>query len=761
MTISSKWLLVALPLAVFTSLHCGSPKTCEGCDANAACVEGACVCNAGFIGTGTACHTPNCADFTVAHAAVSIDAGVATTVCDPGYTASAATPRTCQTDETWSGALPTCTANACAPALTAPANGSVNVTTGVTGDVATYACDQGYTLSGDNTQTCLPSGEWSGTAPTCAEVMSGCTPNPCVHSATCTPQGATGYHCGVCDTGWSGANCDMPITCTGAVAPTHGTVSGGMATFGQSVTYGCDPGYTLTGVVTRACQANGTFSDAAPSCTANACAPDLVAPANGSVTQTTGVTGDTAAFSCDQGYALSGSASVTCLTTGAWSDAAPTCVAVTNGCTSMPCVHGTCTVVGSSYSCGTCDPGWTGANCDAPVSCSGATAPANGAVSSGTALYNAQITYSCDTGYTLTGTATRTCQADGSFSGTAPTCAATSCGTAPTVAHAGAPVVSGGAGGGATPTFGATAAYTCDNGYGLSGANPTCGASGQWSLAPTCVAVCGLYTDVVYRVTGTFVVSKTPLNAGNQTFTGLTSNASTPGFTGAGDTTPFSRPPPASGTTFTNAFLRLRYTNDAAGNPVAGPVSLVEWYFPIEATQTAGANMTINVDHSVGLLASGLSNCGGGGAACTNHAPVIDRPCTAHASGTLSGGFVTWDSCTPAPTNQTSWSFANARAATGAGCATPYVGWGNVTCNSSCTFVPAAGLGDSFQSWSQALGTISVSGTNPATATITMAAFQIPNGTGSAVNTVTITGTTVVGTQCGSTPGTDLTCTVQ
>lgn len=768
---SSSRLLAALAAAALSLLAaCGStPRPCAtACDGNAACVDGACACNTGFTGDGLTCAPVTCPAAALAHGSYApADGGpVGTTVtatCDVGYTLSGPATRTCEAAGAWSGAAPTCTANACAPDLVAPANGSVNRTGGATGDEASYACDLGFTLSGDATRTCLPDGQWSGTAPTCTEVQTGCTPNPCVHSAGCTPVGATGYRCGTCDLGWTGPNCDMPITCSGAAAPANGAVSSAMATYLEFIGYSCNAGYTLQGAVTRTCQADGTFDGAAPTCAPNACAPDLTAPANGTVTRTMGVTGDVATYGCDGGYQLTGTATRTCQPDGAWSGAAPTCTAITTGCNPNPCVHSAgCTPVGTGgYSCGTCDTGWTGANCDTPVTCSGATAPVNGAVSATSATYDTSITYSCNAGYALSGGATRTCQANGSFSGTAPSCAPVDCGAPPVVANAGMPTVSGGVGGGATTTFGATAAYGCNLGFGRVGNNPTCGANGQWGMAPTCVAVCGAYTDVVYRVTGQFAITGTPFGAGNQTFMGLTNNASTPNFSGMGNSTPFSRPPPAGGTTFTNGFLRLRYTNDASGNPGPGPVRLVEWYLPMEFTQTAGANLTVNVDHSVGLLAPGLSNCGGGDAACNNHAATLQRTCAANATGNFTNTAITWSPCTPSPSGNNSWNFVSARAAMGAGCATGYNAWGNVSCNSGCALVPASGLNASYQTWNQQLSTITLSGTNPLTATVTMGAMQIPNGTGQSQTRVSITSSTVLATQCGSTPGVDLTCTVQ
>ena len=58
--------------------------------------------------------------------------------------------------------------------LTAPERGQIMLTPGVVMIVdtglnaeATYSCDEGYNLDGDQTRTCQGSGEWTGAAPTC------------------------------------------------------------------------------------------------------------------------------------------------------------------------------------------------------------------------------------------------------------------------------------------------------------------------------------------------------------------------------------------------------------------------------------------------------------------------------------------------------------------------------------------------------------------------------------------------------------------
>src|SRR5262249_28751942 len=157
---------------------------------------------------------------------------------------------------TWTGAAPTCAPSPCAPNLTAPTNGTVTPTSGTTGTVATYACNTGFTLSGSAMRTCQTDGTWGGSAPTC--VANACTPN--------------------------------------LTAPTNGTVSATTGTTGATVTYTCNAGYTLTGSASTTCQASGSWNNPAPTCTPNACAPNLTAPTNGTVTPSSGVTGDVATY---------------------------------------------------------------------------------------------------------------------------------------------------------------------------------------------------------------------------------------------------------------------------------------------------------------------------------------------------------------------------------------------------------------------------------------------------------------------------------
>ena len=101
-------------------------------------------------------------------------------VCDSGYLLDGVETRVCQSNGRWSDRPPVCRGNVytllkrselvstlnmtynclslssvlLCPALSNPANGRVTVTTRSIGSVATYSCNEGYSLEGDESRTC-------------------------------------------------------------------------------------------------------------------------------------------------------------------------------------------------------------------------------------------------------------------------------------------------------------------------------------------------------------------------------------------------------------------------------------------------------------------------------------------------------------------------------------------------------------------------------------------------------------------------------
>ncbi|MDB5218181.1 MAG: hypothetical protein JWO86_6108 [Myxococcaceae bacterium] len=403
-----------------------------------------------------------------------------TYACDAGYVLSGAATAKCRVNGTWSAA-PTCVAQPCSPALSAPAHGTVSATSGTSGDVRTYSCNTGYTLTGSATTTCQANHTWSNPAPTCVASSCGTVPSAPSHGTVTAPNpgaGVTGdsvsYTCngGYTRTGPASATCQTSgswsaaPSCTASScgvapsAPAHGAVtapSPGSGVTGDSVTYTCNAGYTLSAGATATCQASGTWS-AAPSCNADACTPALSAPAHGSVTSTTGVTGDTRTFSCSAGYTLTGSATTTCQASHAWSNPSPTCAASSCGAVPTAPAHGS------------------------------VTAPTPGAGTTGDS-----VTYGCDAGYTLTGSATATCQTSGAWSA-APVCTVNSCGAVPAAPLNGT-VTPPSPGAGVT---GDSVTFAFNLNFTLTGSTTaTCQTNGAWSASPTCITAPGAPQNLV------------------------------------------------------------------------------------------------------------------------------------------------------------------------------------------------------------------------------------------------------------------------
>jgi CUB/sushi domain-containing protein len=104
---------------------------------------------------------------------------------------------------------------------------------------------------------------------------------------------------------------------------------------GDTVAFSCAQGYALTGAASTTCGVDGLWSPAAlPTCSAMQCALTLSPPIEGSVSVTSGVVGDVAQFSCSQGFTLSGSAALTCLPSLQWDAPEPVCLA--NLCSALP-----------------------------------------------------------------------------------------------------------------------------------------------------------------------------------------------------------------------------------------------------------------------------------------------------------------------------------------------------------------------------------------------------------------------------------------
>ncbi|CAH1249098.1 CSMD1 [Branchiostoma lanceolatum] len=208
------------------------------------------------------------------------------------------------------------------------------------GDEVTFTCDPGYKLVGTSSLTCLSDGTWNGRQPTCRVVQ----------CPTLTP-------------------------------PVNGNMRGSRS-YQEVMYFSCDRGYNLVGARSTKCQTDGTWSGSVPTCQAVRCTM-LTPPANGAMTGSNSYR-DVATFTCDPGYKLVGTSSLTCFSDGTWNGRSPTCTAV---------------------QCATPKP------------------PDNG-YTRGQKSYQEVMYFFCDRGYNLVGAKSIRCRADGSWSGRVPTCKA-------------------------------------------------------------------------------------------------------------------------------------------------------------------------------------------------------------------------------------------------------------------------------------------------------------------------------------------------
>ncbi|XP_052240158.1 fibropellin-1-like [Dreissena polymorpha] len=400
---------------------------------NGMCSGTTCECQAGYEKTapGT-CSPVNCGTIappehgSVDHAEGTHFQDKAYFSCNTGYIRNGVAFVTCQNDKNWSGIKPTCedinecasnpckNGGACTDKLSgytcacqqgfggtncirdcgSPASiahgGVTNPNGTLQGHLATYSCNQGYTLSGNAVSECLSTGKWSefgecfvvGVAydETCA-VTAQCG----TAKATCRNDGLGSFRCLCKDAGeiYDRSVDKCLIDCGKLPNPTNGEVKLPATTSeGQVASYICFVGYGLAGSKFRTCQSDGRWSNAEPTCVFGCPEPEI--PANGRVNTTNGLAvGQTIYYSCIEGFELVGQTQRICESASTWSGTEPTCLIQ-------------CPVL-EALSHGKVDMSWGRHE-------------------------GSMATYSCENNYALIGDPIMTCQSSGVWGGMQPEC---------------------------------------------------------------------------------------------------------------------------------------------------------------------------------------------------------------------------------------------------------------------------------------------------------------------------------------------------
>ncbi|XP_037548906.1 CUB and sushi domain-containing protein 3 [Nematolebias whitei] len=463
--------------------------------------------------------------------------------CLPGYRLIGSSVRICLQDNQWSGQLPVCIPISCghpgSPIYGRTVGNGFNLN-----DVVSFVCNRGYEMEGPARAQCQANRQWSQPPPTCKVVNCSDPGIPAnsirqskIEHGNFTFGTVVFYDCnpGYYLFGSPVLSCqptgqwDKPlpecivVDCGHPGTPPNGLLSGDKFTFGSTVRYSCLGGRQLKGESSRTCQLNGMWSTPMPFCSgdiAGTCG-DPGIPSHSSREQTDFRIRSKVFFACTEGFELIGSSERMCFPNGTWSGTQPFCKPVQCGNPGTPSngrvfrLDGTTFFHSVIYSCmdgylltGTttrqCQANgtWSGVqpNCSKPTktSCDNPGTPRYGALNRTYGFkVGSVVSFQCHPGHLLQGSSSRTCQPDLTWSGTQPECIPHACKQPESPLHV--DVV-----GMDLPGFGYTLVYSCQHGYFLAGGSEhrVCKSDGTWTgKMPICRA--GEKKKPVKPVTGT------------------------------------------------------------------------------------------------------------------------------------------------------------------------------------------------------------------------------------------------------------------
>ncbi|XP_052791551.1 LOW QUALITY PROTEIN: uncharacterized protein LOC128225682 [Mya arenaria] len=415
--------------------------------------------------------------------------------CGEGYSLEGDAVVTCLEDGTWTSSPPNCVV--CLN-LTAPDSGTITKYTDGLNTFSSVSCSSGYYADGPLLLKCQADGSWNGSVPLCVCDIPDAPTNGWVEvilggyvayyscEAGFTIEGNTTRQCQTGGLGWDGGQPSC-VQCSEVEAPNAGALVVETDGISSYATITCQGGFTLNGLDVISCDDKGSWGSAVPECVS---CVDILAPSSGHVSFSTNGSVTMATFSCLSGYYLVGEEINTCSKNGSWIYQRPSCVCETpskpvDGAVDADgyTAHYTCepgyTLYGEHVRvCANDGSGWNGTNpvCNACDSLPSLTGGSLSMVTDGTST---SAMYTCNTGYSLSGTTTLQCRSDGSWDIQPPEC--TSCAAIAPVDHGSIDLSSNG-----SHTW---VEYSCNLGFSLKGFQiSTCRPSGDWDfVAPICV----------------------------------------------------------------------------------------------------------------------------------------------------------------------------------------------------------------------------------------------------------------------------------
>uniref|UniRef100_A0A8C7IIV5 Sushi, von Willebrand factor type A, EGF and pentraxin domain-containing protein 1 n=1 Tax=Oncorhynchus kisutch TaxID=8019 RepID=A0A8C7IIV5_ONCKI len=405
-------------------------------------------------------------------------------------------------------------------------NGYVSGTNYSFGAMVAYSCDKGFLIQGEKRRTCEANGKWGGVLPVCQPVS--CPSPPSLENGFIQNEGhfifnskvtyachdgyrLTGHPERVCQANRQWSNGDPPVchilTCDPPPIILHGQYRGSVGSVfevGHKVEYVCDEGYELTGDAVWMCLKYGKWDKSShPRCSLVHC-PEPPLDENHLVLRS--LDSGIVELSCEDGYVLHGARTLRCTLAQEWNDTFPVCKQVfcgpppevafgdpSSAPLSAPSYFGS--VV--SYSCMdgftlrkegsvTCqaDGYWSSPVPECiPVECPQPVEIANGIVDVQGLMYLSTALYSCKPGYSLVGNATVLCGESGLWIGGVPSCQPIECPVPKEIPNGKVAYTK--------LQFNHVVNFSCHRGYRLHGPETLkCLANGEWDQGtPVCVQI--------------------------------------------------------------------------------------------------------------------------------------------------------------------------------------------------------------------------------------------------------------------------------
>ncbi|XP_054458460.1 P-selectin isoform X5 [Anoplopoma fimbria] len=281
---------------------------------------------------------------------------ICTVQCEKGFDLIGTNVTKCSSQGNWSHALPVCQVKRCNPIN--PPHGSLSCSdpngSFSFGSLCTTTCDVGFLLNGTASTECTSQGLWSTDIPHCLAKSCPTLSSPSHGSLVCSdPHGefSFGSRCtSACEEGflmngtadtectslgtWSAdiPHCLAKI-CPTLSSPSHGSLvcsdPHGEFSFGSRCMSTCEEGFLLNGTADTECTSLGTWSADIPSCLAHPCPLLAKAPQHGRMNCSQPYSpfsyGSHCDFECNEGFWQKGTPTMTCNSSGYWSQDLPTC----------------------------------------------------------------------------------------------------------------------------------------------------------------------------------------------------------------------------------------------------------------------------------------------------------------------------------------------------------------------------------------------------------------------------------------------------